>query len=64
MPCNCGKNARQTITTADAEAMRLAREAGVKYVVTDPEGNSTQHASYLEAVRAKRTTGGTLANVR
>ena len=65
MGCNCGKKVRQTITTADAQAMQDARASGASYVVVTPDGETTKHSSYLEATRARRATpGSTMQTVR
>lgn len=65
MGCNCGKRVRQTITTADAQAMQDARAAGASYIVTTPSGEATTHTSYLEATRARRAVpGSTMQTVR
>jgi hypothetical protein len=66
MPCNCGSSkVRQTITSADAESMRLAKESDHKYMVTAPDGATAYSGnSYTDAARARRRTGGTLTSVR
>ena len=63
--CGCGGRARETITTADAEAMRLAKANGDKYVVTDTSGAVVYSGSdYMAAAKARRTVNGKLANAR
>ena len=65
MGCNCGKKVRQTITTADAQAMQDARAAGQGYLVTTPDGKSKAFSSYLEATRERRKVpGSTMASTR
>jgi hypothetical protein len=45
--------------------MRLASEAGNRYIVTTLDGASQSFTSYTEAARFRRTNpGATLANVR
>jgi hypothetical protein len=54
-----GAKARQTITSADAEAMRQAKEAGDKYLVTAPSGDTLYSgSSYTAAARARRSVSG------